>query len=176
MNDFGIYEYVVTKQSGKGHGLLRAFLILLTCLGVLGLLSLGLYFKMFVLFLAIAIGAAFLAFVMLRRYSSVDFEYSIADGTMTFAEIYGKRARRVTLEFDLKRCTVIAPADDPKIEELGAVDSYYALSSPQAENVYCAAFEGERGKKMAVYFEATDRALKIIRGCNPAATVLRRAV
>lgn len=176
MNDYGIYEHVVTRESGKGQGRLRFFLIALTCLGVLGLLWLGLVFEVFILFLVIAVGAAFIAFVMLRRYSSVDFEYSIADGTMTFAEIYGKRARRVTMVFDIKRCVRIASADDPKIEAFGAVERYFALSSPEAENVYCACFEGERGKKTAVYFEATEKALKILKSCNPAATVLWRAV
>lgn len=176
MTDYGIYEHVVMRERGKGAGVLRIFLAVLTCLGVLGLLWMGLIFRMFFLFLAIAIVAAFAAFVFLRKYSSVEYEYSIADGRITFSEILGKRARRVMQDFDIRKCVMIVPADDARIADYGAADTYYAVSSAEAPGIYCAAFESDKGKRTVVYFEATEKALKILRSWNPSAMTLWRAI
>ena len=172
MSDFGIYEHVVTREAGKGSVAVRILLVLFTALGLLGLLWLGLITEMFFLFLAIATAAAFAAFLLFRRYSSLEFEYSVAEGTVTFAEIYGKRMRKVTKEFDLRVCTVIAPMDHDKLRDFGAEDVYYAISAPDAKDIYGAAYESEKGKKTIVYFEATEQMLKLCRKTNPRATVI----
>ena len=93
---------------------------------------------------------------------------------VSFAEIYGKSTRRVTKEFEIRACAVVAPMDDEKLAEFGANDEYYAISSPEAENIYGAAFDGEKGKKTVVYFEATDEALRMFRAYNPRATVIKK--
>lgn len=172
MSDFGIYEHVVTRQEGKGTLVGKIFLVLLTALGVLGLLWLGLVFEMFFLFLAIALSAVFAVFLLFRRYSSLEFEYTVAEGTVTFAEIYGKRARRAVKEFDLRVCAVIAPMDHDKLKDFDARDVYYAVSSPDAVDIYGAAYESAEGKKTIVYFEATEQMLKLCRKFNPRATVI----
>ncbi len=174
MSDFGIYEHVVTRRAGKGSLVGKIFLGVLTVLGVFGLLWLGLVFEMFFLFLAIAASAVFLAFLMFRRYSSLEFEYTVAEGTVSFAEIYGKRARRVVKEFDLRICAVIAPIEHDKLKDFDARDVYYAVSSPDAVDIYGAAYESAEGKKTIVYFEATERMLKLCRNFNPRATVVNK--
>jgi hypothetical protein len=171
MSDFGIYEHVVTRESGKGSLAVRILLILLAALGLIGLLWLGLITELFFLFFGIAIAAAFAVFLLLRRYSSLEFEYSVAEGTVTFAEIYGKRMRKVTKEFDLRICAVIAPMGHDKLNDFGAEDIYYAVSAPDAKGIYGAAYESEKGKKTVVYFEATEQMLNLCRKSNPRATV-----
>lgn len=173
MSDFGIYEHVVTREAGRGTKLGKALLMLLLLLGMAFLLWLGLIWKVFPLFLGISVVAAFVAFLLFRRYSSLEFEYTIAEGTIVFAEIYGKSARRVTHEIELRSCAVIAPEDDGKIADFGAVERYYAISSLEAENVYAIAFESARGKRTVVYFEATEQALRMFRVYNPRATVMK---
>ena len=174
MSDFGIYEHVVTREAGRGTRLGKILILVLLFLGIVGLLWLGLLWKVFPLFLAISVAAAFLSFLLFRRYSSLEYEYAIAEGTVTFAEIYGKSTRRVTHEIDARTCTLIAPEDDQRLEEYGAQDVYYAISSVNAENVYGIAFESAKGKKTVVYFEATEQALRMLRTSNPRATVIKR--
>lgn len=173
MGDFGIYEHSVTREAGRGGTMGRILLLVLLFLGIAGLLWLGLIWKVFPLFLGISVAAAFFAFLLFRRYSSLEFEYTIADGVVTFAEIYGKSARRVIQEFEIRSCAVVAPEDDGKLADFGAETVYYALSSQNAENVYGAAFESAKGKKIIVYFEATEQALRIFRTYNPRATVMK---
>lgn len=173
MSDFGIYEHVVTRERGRGTKIGRAALVALLIFGLAGLLWLGLVWKLFVLFLGIALAAAFLALLLFRRYSSLEFEYTIAEGTMTFAEIYGKSARRVTREFEARACTLIAPEGDGRFSDFGATDVYYAISGEKAENVYGAAYESAKGKKTIVYFEATENAIRMLRTYNPRATVMK---
>ncbi|MBQ7380809.1 MAG: hypothetical protein IJW69_01855 [Clostridia bacterium] len=172
MGNFGIYEHVVTREAGRGTKLGKALVLVLLFLGIIGLLWLGLVWKVFPLFLGISVAAAFLAFLMFRRYSSLEYEYTIAEGFVTFAEIYGKSARRTVQEVDVRACVLIAPEDDARLAEYGAEDTYYAISSPEAENVYGIAFESAKGKKTVVYFEATDQALRMLRASNPRATVM----
>ena len=173
MSDFGIYEHVVTREAGRGTKVGKAFLVVLLFLGIVGLLWLGLIWKVFPLFLGIALAAAFLAFLLFRRYSSLEYEYAIAEGTVTFAEIYGKSARRVIHEIDIRTCAAIAPEEDVRITDFEAADVYYAISSVDAADVYGMAFESAKGKKMIVYFEATEQALRMFRAYNPRATVMK---
>ena len=174
MSDFGIYEHVVTRQEGKGTLVGKILLLVLTALGVLGLLWLGLAFEMFFLFLAIAAAAVFFAFLMFRRYSSLEFEYTVAEGMVTFAEIYGKRARRVMKEFEIRDCVAIAPIDHDRLNDFDAADVYFAVSSPDVTDIYGAAYESTEGKKTIVYFEATEQMIKLCRKFNPRATVVNK--
>ena len=173
MSDFGIYEHVVTRETGRGTKLGKGILLVLLFLGIAGLLWLGLVWKIFPLFLGISVAAAFLAFLLFRRYSSLEFEYTVAEGTLTFAEIYGKSARRVIHEVDIRTCVAIAPEEDARIADFEATDIYYAVSSMEVENVYGMAFESAKGKKTVIYFEATEQALRMFRVYNPRATVMK---
>ena len=175
MSDFGIYEHVVTGESGRGTRLGRVLLYVGLLLGIVGLLWLGLVLQLFLLFLGISVGVAFAAFLLLQRYASLEFEYTIAEGVVTFSEIYGKRARRVTREFEIRSCAVVAPRGDERLAAFGATDEYYAVSSAEAQNVYGAAYDAEKGKKTVVYFEATEQSLRIFRAYNPRATVIKRS-
>lgn len=172
MSDFGIYEHVVVRESGKGSKVGKIFLMVLSALGILGLLWLGLIWNLFFLFLAIAVALTFLVFVLFQRYSSLEFEYIIAEGTISFAEIYGKRNRHATKEFEIRCCSVIAPIDDEKLKDYDAQEVYYAVSSLNAEHIYGAAYESSKGKKTIVYFEVTEQALRMCRAYNPRATVI----
>ena len=174
MADFGIYEHVVTREAGRGSRLGKGFLWGLVLLGIFGLLWLGLTVKLFPLFLGISVAVAFVALLLFRRYSSLEFEYTMAEGTVTFSEIYGKSTRRVTYEFEIRSCAVIAPIDDDKLAEFGATEEYYAVSSLNAENIYGVVYDGEKGKKIVIYFEATGEALRIFRAYNPRATIVKK--
>ena len=177
MSEFGsTYEHVVQKQNDSAMKRKKILLWTLIVLSAAGLLWLGLCLEFLPLALGVVMIGGFLAVLYMRRFSRIEYEYQIFEGTAVFSEILGNVARRQVLSFDIRRCERIAPLSDEKwarfAEEYPAETVYSALSSPDAANVYFAAFEGEKGRKTIVYFEMTARALKLFRAANPQAVVM----
>lgn len=177
MNEFGsTYEHVVQKQNDSAMKRKKIVLWALIVLSAAGLLWLGLALEFFPIAIAVVIAGGFLAVLYMRRFSRIDYEYQIFEGVAVFSEILGNASRRQVLSFEIRKCERVAPLSDEKwarfAEEYPTETVYSALSSPDAENVYFAAFEGEKGRKTIVYFEMTARALKLFRAANPQAVIL----
>ena len=178
MSEFGsTYEHVVQKQNDSAMKRKKILLWTLIVLSAAGLLWLGLSLEFFPVALGIVIIGGFVAVLYMRRFSRINYEYQLFEDTAVFSEILGNAARRQMISFEIRKCERIAPLADEKwarfAEEYPAEVVYSALSSPDAENVYFAAFEGEKGKKTLVYFEMTARALRLFRAANPQAVVMR---
>ncbi len=179
MEEFLTYEFVVAKKKQGHYALRRLGLILAYVLYLVGLLvGITLFATQFVALYALAPLSLWIIVFFTWRYVSVEYEYSMVSGEMTFSEIYGSRSRKQKLSFRLKDCAMIAPLSTREGEEraqlYGAEYIYSALSSPDAPDRYFAAFEDPRGKKCMVYFEATEKALKICRFYNPSGTVMTK--
>ncbi len=177
MSEFGsTYEHVVQKQNDSAMKRKKILLWVLIVLMAAGLLWLGLSLQFFPVALGVVIIGGFVAVLYMRRFSRVDYEYQLFEGTAVFSEIYGNAARRQVLSFEIRKCERIAPLADERwarfAEEYPAEVVCSALSSPDAANVYFAAFEGEKGKKTIVYFEMTARAIRLFRAANPQAVIL----
>lgn len=177
MSEFGsTYEHVVQKQNDSAMKRKKILLWTLIVLMAIGLLWLGLSLEFFPVALGVVMIGGFFAVLYMRRFSRIDYEYYIFEGTAVFSEIYGNATRRQILSFEIRRCERIAPLSDEKwarfAEEYPAETVYSALSSPDAANVYFAAFEGEKGRKTIVYFEMTARAMRLFRAANPQAVIL----
>lgn len=177
MSEFGsTYEHVVQKQNDSAMKRKKILLWTLIVLSAAGLLWLGLSLEFFPVALGVVIVGGFFAVLYMRRFSRVDYEYYIFEGTAVFSEIYGNATRRQVLSFEVRKCERIAPVSDEKwaafADEYPAETVYSAVSSPDAEHVYFATFEGEKGKKTIVYFEMTARALRLFRAANPQAVVM----
>ena len=109
------------------------------------------------------------------RYVSVEHEYIIVSGTITFTEIYGGRSRRQKLECKIKDFEKIAPMTDEYKDIYAAKDItavYDFRGSTATPDAYFAAFRTKDGKKAVVYFEATAKALKIFQFYNRQGTVM----
>ncbi len=109
------------------------------------------------------------------RYVSVEYEYTMASGTVTFTNIYGRRSRKQIFETKIKEFTKIAPVSDPYRDDYAAKDIeivYDFRGSQKTPDAYFATFTNEQGKKGVVFFEMTNKAQKICRFYNPSATVL----
>ena len=108
------------------------------------------------------------------RYVSVEYEYIMASGTVTFTHIYGRRSRKQIFEYKIKEFTKIAPTSDPSAADAAkAAEIVYDFrGSKGTPDAYFAAFTNEQGKKGIVYFEMTNKALKISRFYNASATVM----
>lgn len=183
MQEFSTYEFVVNQRIEGKWRLARLGLILLYVAFVLGTFLAGITFKVLPPLALVPVFTWMLVFIT-WRYVSVEYEYSITSGELTFCKIYGRRSRRKVLTFSLKDAIRIAPLEDA--EEAAKATKYMperefsAISSLRAPDIYFALFEykylehgKEKTRRAIFYFEATARALQICRFYNPSATVRR---
>ncbi len=180
MEEFQTYEYVVAKKKTGNYAVKRVLLIVAYIFYALGLLLTGFMFELIVPLLALIPISLWIIVFFTWRYVSVEYEYSMVSGEVTVSEIYGGRSRKQKLIFRLKDCTMIAPLAarewQERAELFGATKVYSALSAEDATDAYFATFENENKEKCIVYFEATEKALKICRFYNPSATVMTKTV
>ena len=157
MNDFNTYEYVVDQKLKGAQKLRKVGLVLFYILFVIGWLIFGFWSKMFPL-LALCPVTLWMAVFFTWRYVQVEFEYSAVSGAVTFAAVYGNRSRKKLCEARIKDCVTIEPEKSVDCRSCAdAEDGYFMLTETN-------------GKKTVVYFEATEKFLKICRFYNAAAT------
>ena len=178
MEEFQLYEYVVAPKKEGKYRLKRTLLICAYAVLIMTLVALLASFPALTPVFALSLVFMCIVVFFTWRFVSVEYEYSIVSGEVTFSEIYGGRTRRKILTFRLKDCAMIVPAQDrlqaEKAELYGAVHTYSALITAGSPDAYIAAFENEKKEKCLVYFEATEKALKICRFYNPSATVVTK--
>ncbi len=182
MNEFSTYEFVVAQKNEGTWKLARIGMILLYVCFVIGCFLLGISANVLPPLALVPVFTWMLVFFT-WRYVSVEYEYSITSGELTFSKIFGNRSRRTVLKLMLRDAIRIAPLDNE--EEARKASSYlperefWAISSQKAQDVYFILFEYEAGagkeKRRAIfYFEATQKALQICRFYNPSATVITK--
>ncbi len=173
MSEFNTFEFVVDERPEGGR---KAFKFL----GRFGLLTFiaifvaaCLFFKLY----PVAILPLMLLGLVLYFWKifNCELEYSMTSGMMTFSRIYGGIRRRKVLDVvikDFRECAPRTPESDERLKARG-VAKYYSFSSHStAADQYYALFEQE-GQLCAVYFEATEKTLKILRYYNPVTVVTK---
>lgn len=103
------------------------------------------------------------------RYVSVECEYQILDGEMKCMEIYGSKTMRTLCRVRISAMTRIAPYHSDFRAEADAVPSEnrcLCASSMDAPDLYFAVFKGEDGADCVVFFEATEKTLRVLRYYN----------
>ncbi len=181
MNEFSTYEFAVSQKNEGKWRAARIGLILFYILYVLGIVFVGMKYSVIAPLLAfIPLSLWVIIFITWRRVS-VDYEYSVTSGTLTFAKIYGNRSRRKIFEMNLRDAVRIAPLGDEEEAARGAAyhpeREFVGVSSMSAPDIYFILFElndkksGEK-RRAIFYFEATSKMLSICRFYNAASTVL----
>lgn len=177
MDAFNTYEYVVSQKSEGKYRWRRVGLFLLYILYVITFFSVGVMAKLLVPFIALIPVTTWILVYFTWRYVSIDYEYSITSGVITFTKIYGNRTRKVIMSVKIKDASTIAPFSDriqeSKFEAYGAEHVYIALSSLYAEDAYFLLYANQKGERCALAFEATTQALKLCRFYNSTATVIK---
>ncbi len=173
MSDFNTFEFVVeeraegrrklTKILGRsallafiGAFVAFTFIIKLPMLAILPLLLLGLVLYFWKIF-------------------NCELEYSMVSGVMTFSRIYGGMKRKKVLEVTIKDFREVAPRTvdaDSSLAARGVTRVYSFASHSTADDQYYALFEQD-GQLCVVYFEATEKALKLLRYYNPITVVTK---
>ena len=166
MNEFNTYEFVVAQ---KREGKVQLFRIL-------AVVSYVLFFCVVAPWMVAVLPIfEWILIFFTWRYQSVEFEYSMTSGNITFSYIYGGRSRKTALETAIKRFQEVAPLDDAALSRLEARDiqkEYRFISSDDAPDIYYALLE-EDGELSVVLFEATQKALGILRFYNPMTVVTK---
>ncbi len=172
------YEYTISEKKTPRLRLRRAGLITLYILFPIVILvivatsKVGALFAPMCAFLAIA---TWMLVFFTWRYVSIEYEYTVVSGRVTFCKIYGGRSRKKITEFMIKEAEAIAPdnkANADKIKYFSPDKEYNCISAPGAEDAYFMTFRNEEGTKCVVRFEATSKMLGICRFYNPSVTVM----
>lgn len=103
------------------------------------------------------------------KYVCVSYRYRIISGDMIFARILKDTDIHPMLTFHIKDATAIAPLTEEGKAAVKAANpekSIWAASSVNAGRLFYALFRDEKGKNCVIYFEVTDKTLKLLKYYN----------
>ncbi|MBE6585483.1 MAG: hypothetical protein E7645_03025 [Ruminococcaceae bacterium] len=166
MHESNTYEYVVNEKPA-GTRKLKKTLCRIGVLSVpVGFFILCLAFQLYpVAILPLSFIGVVLYF---WKLFNVELEYSMTSGIMTFSRINGGMRRKKVLELHIKDMREIAPYTEEAqthLETMSLTKNHVFVSSMSAADIYYALFEKD-GDLQVVYFEATEKALHILRYYN----------
>ncbi len=105
------------------------------------------------------------------RYVSVEYEYFLGNGILTFTKVYGGRTRRVLFALPIRDMETVAPLADSAEAVKKAAAVLDLRGSEKAPGAYCFTAKDADGNTVAVLFSATEKALKILKYYNGATVV-----
>lgn len=167
MNEFNTYEFVVTQKVEGAALMKRIFGIIGLVFGFLIPFAALCIFKI-PQFVAVLVLVYIPFVIFIWRYFKVEFEYSMTSGVMTFSRVFDSKSRKKLFDVTIKDMHEIAPYDEEArehLETLPLVKNHLFVSHMAAPDIYYAVFE-EDGDLQVVYFEATAKALHILRYYN----------
>ena len=172
MSDFNTFEFVVDERpEGK-----RKALKFWGRFGLIAFIAAWVIVSLCTIFYLAVLPLCLLGVVLyFWKIFNCELEYSMTSGIMTFSRIYGGLKRKKVLELTIKDFRGIAPRtaeSDAKLKAQGVAKTYMFASHSTAEDQYYATFE-ENGSLCVVYFEATEKTLKILRYYNPVTVVTK---
>ncbi len=164
---FNYTEHLVKKQADKKTVLARLGIILLT-LALFGAVLFFTFGPIKVPQLAIiAIVLIIYVAILLWNMTNIEYEYIIASGEMSMDKIIAEKKRRRMVEFKVPSAEKIAPLSETVLGDARVIT---AVSSMNAEDAYCAVFNLD-GVKTALIFNATDKALEMLRYYNKSCVI-----
>ena len=172
MSDFNTFEFVVDERpEGK-----RKALKFWGRFGLIAFIAAWVIVSLCTIFYLAVLPLCLLGLVLyFWKIFNCELEYSMTSGIMTFSRIYGGLKRKKVLELTIKDFRGIAPRtaeSAAKLKAQGVAKTYMFASHSTAEDQYYATFE-ENGILCVVYFEATEKTLKILRYYNPVTVVTK---
>ena len=112
------------------------------------------------------------------RYVSIEYEYYILDGEFSMLEVYGSKSMRELCHVRVSAMKVIAPYHDTNKAEADAIPAVRRIegvSTMSAPDIYYGIFEDESGEDCVVFFEVTEKALKVLKYYNSEIEVVKTA-
>ena len=165
------FEYAVAEAKNKALKLRKTLLILGYIVYVV------VFFAIFVsinIFMCAFVLISSIAVVWLTwRFTQIEYEYSFFAGELTVNRILGNRTRKNLTKVRIQAFSAVFAATElnqSKIEAFAAEKTIFAASEAKAENLWVALWEdAESGKRMALYFEPNEKAIKILKYYNASA-------
>lgn len=184
MEEFQTYEYTVRQRIEGKWIAARIGLVLLYILFVGAWILVALLTRILTPLLGILLPVTLGMLIFFTwRYVSVEYEYSITSGVLTFSRIFSRRFRKKVFEVPLREAVRIAPLgvmeEYARGTEYKPEISFFGISSLQAPDVYFMLFEhadkkGKEKRRAVYYFEATQKTLHLCHYYNPSATVMAK--
>ncbi|MBQ8175184.1 MAG: hypothetical protein IJ009_07275 [Clostridia bacterium] len=161
------FEYAVdAKPSGKN---LLFRILLIISYALFAALFFVVFYAIHIPHLIALLPFSLVIFVMITwRYVSCTYEYIIAVGEISFARIYSNKLRKEILRLHIRDLRCVMP-EEPNTNMGRYARVYDFRSAPTTPDSYCLVFVDGREKECLVYFEATNKALKLLSMYNPSA-------
>ncbi len=111
------------------------------------------------------------------RFVSIEYEYYILDGEFCLLEVYGSKSARELCRVRISAMKVIAPyrryADKDRADAIASANRIEGVSSMSAPDIYYGIFSGDDGKDCVVFFEVTEKTLKVLKYYNSEIEVVK---
>ena len=167
------FEYTVAEANNKALKTKKLLFIAGYVLYGAIILGLGAGSKIFLPLMCFIPLSLWVIIWLTWRFTQVEYEYSFFSGGLTVNRILGNRTRKKLTEVRIQNFSAIFPANEAnqsKIEIFEAENTIFAASEATAEGLWVALWnDAESGKRMALYFEPNEKAIKILKYYNAAA-------
>ncbi len=167
------FEYTVAEANNKALKTKKLlFVVGYVAYGAI-ILALGATTKLFLPLMCFIPLSLWIIVWLTWRFTQVEYEYSFFSGELTVNRILGNRTRKTMTKVRIQQLSAVFPATElnqSKVEAFGVQNTIMAVSEANAEGIWIALWEdAESGKRMALYFEPNEKAIKILRYYNAAA-------
>ena len=164
------YEYTVSKKREGAFLLRRILFFIMYAVYVIVILGVAMITRLAAPAIAFIPITLWILIYLTYPYCSIEYEYAMIDGNIIFSTIYGSRKRKESFSMRISVFEKVAPLNrdyEGLVEKYAPDKIYNALSSEKTpSDPYFALFKDESGKKCVFYFEATNRALRILKYYN----------
>lgn len=173
MSDFDCEYFIKQKNEGKvllkktGLVFLYIFSAVSLILATFMYASPAVFIPLIIFIIALTAIAAFITW----RFVCIEYEVIIGGGDIIFSVIYGKKTRKQLCSINIKDISEIGEYDDAAYEKINRISlqkNYICVSSLSAPRIYYALFDEDKDKCI-IYFEATDKAIEILKKHNSSA-------
>ena len=167
------FEYTVAEANNKALKTKKLLFVVGYVLYGAIILGLGAGSKIFLPLMCFIPLSLWIIVWLTWRFTQVEYEYSFFSGALTVSRVLGNRTRKKLLETRIQNFSSVFAANEmnqSKIEAFAAENTIFAASEATAENLWVALWtDAESGKRMALYFEPNEKAIKILKYYNASA-------
>ena len=160
-------NYGVEKKKAGKYRLSRVLMLCAYALFVSGFV--GFFISMNILpIIAIVPVLTYILVLATWRFVSIEYEYCILDGEFRMLKLYGSKSMRELCRVRVSAMKAIAPYSGEykaTADAIKAENRIESVSSMSAPDVYYAIFE-DNGEDCVVFFEVTEKTLKVLKYYN----------
>ena len=170
-------NYAVKKKYEGGYALKRVLMILAYVIFVFAYAAF--FISANILPIIALLPALTCRLILLTwRYVSVEYEYYILDGEFRMLEVYGSKSMRELCRVRISSMKAIAPYNwrhKAKADAIPSCNRIESVSSMLADDIYYGIFTGADGTDRVVFFEVTEKTLKVLKYYNPVIEIVKTA-